>query len=86
MPILIVYVCFQDMDPEDELSMKPGPRDPSVLHLQSIHRSTSVWEAGGGYTQRSRRRNPNQARFPQLHHHVVPILSDLRFRQFRCFG
>ncbi|KAK1398565.1 hypothetical protein POM88_008428 [Heracleum sosnowskyi] len=43
------------MDPDNELSMNPGPRDPSVLHLQSIHRSTAVWAAGGGDTQRSRK-------------------------------
>lgn len=67
------------MDPDDELSMHPGPRDSSLLHLQSTHRSDVVWKAGGGDAQRSRRRNPNQDRFPKLHDRMLPILTDLRF-------
>lgn len=67
------------MDPFDEFSMHPGPRNSKVLHLQSTHRSSTVWEAGGGDTQRSRRRNPNQDRFPRLHERMIPVLTDLRF-------
>lgn len=44
---------------QDELSMHPRPKDPSVLHLQVDHRSSIVWELGGGDHQRSRHRDPN---------------------------
>lgn len=67
------------MDPDDELSMHPGPRDSSLLHLQSTHRTEVVWKASGGDVQRSRHRNPNQERFPKLHERMLPILTDLRF-------
>ncbi|KAK1365401.1 serine/threonine-protein phosphatase 7 long form-like [Heracleum sosnowskyi] len=67
------------MDPDNELSMSPGLRDPSVLHLQSIHRSTSIWKASFGDTQRLRKRNPTHARFPKLHQRMIPILLDLIF-------
>uniref|UniRef100_A0A166GXD8 Aminotransferase-like plant mobile domain-containing protein n=1 Tax=Daucus carota subsp. sativus TaxID=79200 RepID=A0A166GXD8_DAUCS len=67
------------MDPNDELTMHPGPKIPSVLHLQSSHRSSTVWDVCGGDAHRSRRRNPTQARFPPLHESMIPILEDLRF-------
>lgn len=67
------------MDRNDELCMDPRPRDPSVLHLQTVHRSSVVWDAGGGDSLRSRRRNPNSVRLPPLHPRMVPLLTDLRF-------
>lgn len=67
------------MDPNDEMSMDPGPRDPSILHLQSKHRSNAIWKVGGGDCQRSRKGDPNQARFPKVHERMIPILLDLRF-------
>lgn len=67
------------MDPNDELSMYPGSKDSSLLHLQASHRSSIVWEVGGGDTHRSRCRNPTQARFLPLHESMIPILDDLRF-------
>ncbi|KAK1377688.1 hypothetical protein POM88_024432 [Heracleum sosnowskyi] len=51
------------MDPNNEMSMNPGPRDSYVLHLQSQHRSDVVWKAGGGDCQRSRKRDPTQNKF-----------------------
>lgn len=31
---LVYFCCIQYMDPDDELSMKPGPRDPlSVTYI-----------------------------------------------------
>ncbi|KAK1394194.1 Serine/threonine-protein phosphatase 7 long form-like protein [Heracleum sosnowskyi] len=59
--------------------MYPGPKKPSLLHLQPSHRSTIVWEVSGGDAHRSRRRNPTQARFPALHESMIPILQDLKF-------
>ncbi|XP_074360523.1 serine/threonine-protein phosphatase 7 long form homolog isoform X1 [Apium graveolens] len=67
------------MDLNDELTMFPGPKISSLLYLQSSHRSSIVWDVGGGDSQRSRRRNPTQARFPPLHGSMIPILEDLRF-------
>lgn len=67
------------MDREDELIMHPGPKNLVVLHLQSSHRSSMVWEVAGGDPQQSRRRNPTQARFPPLYESMIPILEDLRF-------
>ncbi|KAL8100342.1 serine/threonine-protein phosphatase 7 long form homolog isoform X2 [Apium graveolens] len=67
------------MDPHEELGMHPRPRNGSMLHLQADHRSSVVWDAGGGDNLRSRRRNPNSVRFPQLHPRMVPLLTDLRF-------
>lgn len=66
------------MEPE-EPSMHPQPRDHSVLHLQTDHRSSIVWEVGGGDSQRSRHRNPNNVKFLPLHSRMVPILQDLSF-------
>lgn len=62
-----------------ELCMDPQPKDPSTLHLQKIHRSSVVWEAGGGDNLRLRRRNPNSIRFPALHPSMVPFLKELKF-------
>ncbi|XP_074326285.1 serine/threonine-protein phosphatase 7 long form homolog [Apium graveolens] len=59
--------------------MHPEPRDNSVLHLQKDHRSSIVREVGGGDSQRSRHRNPNNVKFPPLHKRMVPILRDLSF-------
>lgn len=67
------------MDPNDELSLHPGPENPSLLHLQSSHRSSFVWDVGGSDINRSRCRNPTQARFPPLHSIMIPILEDLSF-------
>ncbi|KAL8104818.1 hypothetical protein AgCh_028842 [Apium graveolens] len=67
------------MDPDNEMSMYPGSRDSSVLHLQSTHRSDLIWKAGGGDSHRSRKRDPNQSRFPRLYERMLPILSDLSF-------
>lgn len=67
------------MDPDDELQMHPGPKKPFLLHLQPSHRSSIVWELSGGDAQRSRRRNPTQARFPPLHDSMIPILQNLQF-------
>ncbi|KAK1381942.1 serine/threonine-protein phosphatase 7 long form-like [Heracleum sosnowskyi] len=61
------------------MSMDPGPRDSSVLHLQSQHRSDVVWKAGGGDCQRSRKRDPTQNKFFKVHERMIPILADLRF-------
>ncbi|KAK1398661.1 hypothetical protein POM88_008524 [Heracleum sosnowskyi] len=55
--------------------MNQGPRDPSLLHLQSMHRSKEVWRVGGGDTQRCQRHNPNQTGLPALDHCMLPILS-----------
>ncbi|KAK1384243.1 hypothetical protein POM88_021978 [Heracleum sosnowskyi] len=57
-----------------DFQLWPGPRDPSGLHLQAEHRSTHVWNAGGGDNQRSRVR----CKFPALHRRMVPILRKLR--------
>ncbi|KAK1370014.1 hypothetical protein POM88_036106 [Heracleum sosnowskyi] len=57
-----------------DFELQPGPRDPSVLHLQAEHRFTHIWNAGGD-TQRSRIRT----KFPALHPKMVLILRDLRF-------
>lgn len=67
------------MDPHEELGMHPRPRDCSMLCLQANHRSSVVWDAGGGDNLRSRRRNPNSVRLPQLHPRMVRLLTDLRF-------
>lgn len=66
------------MDP-DKPFMHPQPRDTYVLHLQPDHRSSIVWDVGGSDIQRSRHRNPNNVKFPQLHSRMVPILQDLCF-------
>ncbi|KAL8120613.1 hypothetical protein AgCh_017691 [Apium graveolens] len=55
--------------------MNPGPRDPTLLHLQSEHRSTEVWRLGGGDAQICRHRNPNQTRLPKLHHNMLHLLQ-----------
>ncbi|KAL8090544.1 hypothetical protein AgCh_039842 [Apium graveolens] len=55
--------------------MNHGPRDPTLLHLQSEHRFTEVWRLGGGDAQRCRRCNPNQIRLPKLHHNMLPLLQ-----------
>lgn len=67
------------MDPDDELRMYPGPKKPSLLHLQPSHRSSIVWEVSGADAPRSRRRNPTQARFPPLHEGMILILQDWQF-------
>ncbi|KAK1360515.1 hypothetical protein POM88_044989 [Heracleum sosnowskyi] len=67
------------LKPKDELRMYPEPKDPFVLHLQADHRSSMVWEVGGGDNQRSRHRDPNNIKFPHLHSRMVPILQALRF-------
>ncbi|XP_074374783.1 serine/threonine-protein phosphatase 7 long form homolog [Apium graveolens] len=59
----------------DDFELHPGPTDPSVLYLQAEHRSTNVWKAGGGDSQRTRVR----CKFPALHSRLVPILRKLRF-------
>ncbi|KAK1400780.1 serine/threonine-protein phosphatase 7 long form-like [Heracleum sosnowskyi] len=59
--------------------MYPEPKDPSILHLQADHRSSMVWEVGGGDNQRPRHRDPNNVKFPPLHPRMVPILQALRF-------
>ncbi|KAK1369983.1 hypothetical protein POM88_036075 [Heracleum sosnowskyi] len=59
----------------DDIELQPGPRDPTVLYLQAEHRSTNVWNVGGGDSQRSRVR----CKFPALHPRMVPILRNLRF-------
>lgn len=59
----------------EAFELRSGPRDPSILYLQPEHRSTNVWNAGGGDSQRSRVR----CKFPALHARMVPILRKLRF-------
>lgn len=59
--------------------MSQGPRDPSLLHLQSTHRSKEVWRVGGGDSQRCRRRNPNQIGLPGLDHRMIPFLQSTGF-------
>ncbi|KAK1387945.1 hypothetical protein POM88_016123 [Heracleum sosnowskyi] len=66
------------MDPR-EPHMHLRPRDRSIPHLQTEHKSSSMWEVGGGDSQRSRHRNPNNVKFPPLHSRMVPILQDLSF-------
>lgn len=63
----------------DSLELKPGPTDPSVLHLQADYRSSTIWNVGGGDVQRSRVRNPSSNRFPSLHHRMVTLLVDVGF-------
>lgn len=58
-----------------DFELQPGPRDPSVLYLQPEHRSSNVWNAGGGDSQRSRVR----CKFPTLHSRMVPIFRKLGF-------
>ncbi|KAK1396353.1 hypothetical protein POM88_006216 [Heracleum sosnowskyi] len=58
-----------------DFQLRPGPRDPYVLHLQAEHMSTHVWNVGGGDNQRSR----VHCKFPALHRRMVPILIKLRF-------
>lgn len=65
---------MDDMD-IDNLNLCPGPRVSSVLHLQAEHRSTNIWKAGGGDSQRSRVCN----KFLPLHSRMYPILRDARF-------
>ncbi|KAL1803572.1 hypothetical protein ACET3Z_032219 [Daucus carota] len=64
---------------DDKFELKPGPKDPSVLHLQAEHRSSIIWNVGGGDVLRSRVRNPSSNRFPSLHHRMVPLLRDVGF-------
>lgn len=57
--------------------MHRGPHDPSLLHLQYVHRSTGIWRVGDGDSQRCRRRrrNPNQTHYPDLYHRMLPFLQ-----------
>lgn len=57
-----------------DFELLSGPKDPYDLHLQEEHRSTNVWKAGDGDSQRSRVR----CKFPVLHPRTVPILRKLR--------
>ncbi|KAK1401462.1 hypothetical protein POM88_001067 [Heracleum sosnowskyi] len=72
--MLGVVISTVSDDAHSDFELQPGPRDPSVLHLQAEHRSTHVLNSGGD-TQRSRVRT----KFPALHRRMVPILRDLRF-------
>lgn len=59
--------------------MHPGPCDPTLLHLQSSHKTTEIWRVGGGDAQRCRRCNPNQSRLHDLHHRMLPLLESTGF-------
>ncbi|KAL8120187.1 hypothetical protein AgCh_017363 [Apium graveolens] len=63
----------------DSFELKPGPRDTSILYLQSEHRSSTIWNVGGGNVLRTRVRNLNSNRFPSLHPRMVPLLTDVGF-------
>ncbi|KAK1354010.1 hypothetical protein POM88_047266 [Heracleum sosnowskyi] len=65
---------MDDFDVAD-LELNPGPKDPSVLHLQEEHRSTNIWKAGGGDNMRSRVRT----KFTSVHSRMVPYLRDMHF-------
>ncbi|KAK1390920.1 hypothetical protein POM88_019098 [Heracleum sosnowskyi] len=57
------------------LDYAEGPRDPTLLHLQSDHISKEVWRIGGGDALKCRCRNPNQASLPVLDHRMLPCYS-----------
>ncbi|KAL8121782.1 hypothetical protein AgCh_018503 [Apium graveolens] len=63
----------------DNFELMPGPKDTSVLHLQAEHRSSTIWNLGGGNLLRARVRNPSSNRFPSLHPRMVPLLKDVGF-------
>lgn len=59
--------------------MHPGPRDPSLLHLQDKHRSKEFWRVGGGDPQKFRKHNPNNDSNPTLDHRMIPLLQSTGF-------
>ncbi|KAL8105619.1 hypothetical protein AgCh_029429 [Apium graveolens] len=63
----------------DNFELKPGPKDTYVLHLQAEHRSSTIWNLGGGNLLRARVRNPSSNRFPSLHPRMVPLFKDVGF-------
>lgn len=58
-----------------DFELHPGPKDPSVLHLQAEHRSTNIWIVGGGDNQRSRVRN----KYTPVDRMMVSYLRDMHF-------
>ncbi|KAK1369701.1 hypothetical protein POM88_035793 [Heracleum sosnowskyi] len=75
-PMICVFIVEPHMP---NRAVDPGPRDPSLLHLQATHRSQAIWRVGGGDSQRFRRRNPNQSSLPALNHRMIPLLQSTGF-------